>query len=226
LAERESLWSPLDGDAPPGANRIVSNPKGTDHMNDQLKELVIQMLETEMGGVEIYQTALTCAVNADLKKEWTEYHEQTQRHVRVVRTLMENLGISDEATPGRKVVHHIGASLVDAMKMAKQSGNPDAAQLVACECVVLAETKDHLNWDLLSACAETAKGDAKKAIKAAVDEVEDEEDEHLYHTKGWCRELWIKSLGMKAVIPPPEEQKDVKTAIGAARAEQARKELM
>lgn len=195
-------------------------------MNDQLKELVIQMLETEMGGVEIYQTALTCAVNADLKKEWTEYHEQTQRHVRVVRTLMENLGISDEATPERKVVHHIGASLVDAMKMAKQSGNPDAAQLVACECVVLAETKDHLNWDLLSACAETAKGDAKKAIKAAVDEVEDEEDEHLYHTKGWCRELWIKSLGMKAVIPPPEEQKDVKTAIGAARAEQARKELM
>jgi hypothetical protein len=195
-------------------------------MNDQLKELVIQMLETEMGGVEVYQTALTCAVNADLKKEWTEYHEQTQRHVQVVRTLMEKLGVSDEATPGRKVVHHIGASLVDAMKLAKQSGNPDAAQLVACECVVLAETKDHLNWDLLAACAESAKGDAKKAIKAAVDEVEDEEDEHLYHTKGWCRELWIKSLGMKAVLPPPEEQKDVKTAIGAARAEHARKELM
>lgn len=52
--------------------------------------------------------------------------------------------------------------------------------------------------------------------------VEDEEDEHLYHTKGWCRELWMEALGLRAVLPPPEERKHVKTAIGAARAEQAR----
>jgi hypothetical protein len=38
--------------------------------------------------------------------------------------------------------------------------------------------------------------------------------------------LWISSLGMEAVLPPPEEQKDVKTAIGAARAEKARGELL
>ena len=30
---------------------------------------------------------------------------------------------------------------------------------------------------------------------------------------------------MAAVLPPPEEKKDVKTAIGAARAKQARKEM-
>ena len=51
------------------------------------------------------------------------------------------------------------------------------------------------------------------------EEVEDQEDEHLYHTKGWCRELWLESLGLKAVLPPPEERKHVKTAIGAALAE-------
>jgi len=58
------------------------------------------------------------------------------------------------------------------------------------------------------------------------EQVEDEEDEHLYHTKGWSRELWIESLGMKAVIPPPEEVKKVETAIGAARAEQARGQML
>jgi hypothetical protein len=52
------------------------------------------------------------------------------------------------------------------------------------------------------------------------------EEEHLYHTMGWSRELWIGSLGMPAVIPPPEEEKDVKTAIGAARAKAARKEIL
>jgi len=31
---------------------------------------------------------------------------------------------------------------------------------------------------------------------------------------------------MKAVLPPPEEVKEVKTAIGAARAEQARSQML
>lgn len=110
--------------------------------------------------------------------------------------------------------------------MAKESGKREAAELVACECVLLAETKDHSNWELLSKCAEKAKGDEKKALTAACEEVEDEEDEHIYHSKGWCRELWIQSLGMPAVLPPPEEEKDVETAIGAARAEQAREDML
>ena len=39
----------------------------------------------------------------------------------------------------------------------------------------------------------------------------------------WCRELWMKSLGLKAVLLPPEEKKDVKTKIHAAKAVQERK---
>jgi hypothetical protein len=57
-------------------------------------------------------------------------------------------------------------------------------------------------------------------------EAEDDEDHHLYHTKGWCRELWIQTLEMQAVLPPPEEVKQVETAIGAARAEQAREDML
>ena len=197
-------------------------------MKEDIKELLYQMLETELGGVQVYTTALKCVVNHELEEEWTEYLEQTKRHVEIVRELFSKLGLDPAAqTPGRQVVHHIGESLVKAMEMALSSGGePEAAQLVACECVVLAETKDHLNWELLSKCAEKAKGEERKAMKAAGEEVEDEEDEHLYHSKGWCRELWIDSLGMPAVLPPPEEEKDVKTAIGAARAEKAREEML
>lgn len=197
-------------------------------MNDHVKELLYQMLETELGGVQVYTTALECVVNDELEEEWNKYLEQTTRHVEIVRELFGKLGLDAEAqTPGRKVVHHIGESLVKAMKMALSSGGEsEAAELVACECVVFAETKDHLNWELLSKCAEKTKGDEKKAMTAACDEVEDQEDEHIYHSKGWCRELWIQSLGMPAVLPPPEEEKDVKTAIGAARAEKAREEML
>lgn len=193
---------------------------------EQINELLLQALETEKGGVLIYQTAIQCAQNEELKKEWTEYLDQTKHHVEVMTDLVTEFGLDPAAqTPGRQVVHHIGESLVKAMEMAKQSGMPDAAELVAAECVTLAETKDHLNWELMGQVAKKLTGDQGKALKAAYKEVEDEEDEHLYHTTGWGRELWIKSLGMKAVLPPPEEEKDVKTAIGAARAKNARTKM-
>ncbi len=194
---------------------------------DSVNELLYQMLETEMGGVQVYTTAIRCAVNDDLKKEWKKYLEQTENHVKVVRGIFDHMNLDPEAeTPGRAVVRHIGESLVKAMKMALESAPPEAAQLVAAECVVLAETKDHQNWELLGQVAKKTKGDEKKVLEAAQEEVEEEEDEHLYHTAGWARELWIEFLGMPAVMPPPEEEKDVKTAIGAARAKQAHTEML
>jgi rubrerythrin len=193
----------------------------------QIEELIYQALETEMGGVQVYTTALRCVQNDDLREEWTKYLQQTQNHVRIVGEVCKQFGLDiEQETPGRKVVRHIGQSLVKAMELALQSGNPDAAQLVAAECVVSAETKDHMNWELLGQVAAKLKGDEKKVLQAAQEQVEDEEDEHLYHTTGWARELWIKSLGMPAVLPPPEEKKDVKTAIGAARAKQSRTEMV
>jgi hypothetical protein len=195
--------------------------------NPQVNQLMLQALETEQGGIKVYETAIRCAVNDDLKKEWKEYLEQTREHERIVRETMERLGLDPSAeSPGRQVVRHIGESLVMAMTMALNSGGPkESAELVAAECIVNAEAKDHLNWELIGKLAQTLEGDTADALKAAHDAVEHEEDHHYYHTKGWTRELWVKSLGMPAVLPPPEEVKKVETAIGAAKA-QASREMM
>ncbi len=191
---------------------------------EQVIELLLQSLEHERGGIQVYETALKCVQNDDLREEFEKYLEETQNHERVLMDLCAALEIDPEAqTPGREVVRMMGESLVEAMNKARAAGKPEAAQIVACECVVLAETKDHLNWELIGKLAENGKGDGVEALQEAYDEVEDQEDEHLYHSKGWCRELWIQALGMKAVLPPPEERKHVKTAIGASRAEQAAK---
>ena len=200
--------------------------KKTDIESAQLNELIYQALETELGGVQIYETALRCAVNEDYRKELGEYLEQTRRHVEVMTRVCETLGLDTSVmTPGRKVVKHLGESLVQAMEMALAEGDAANAELVACECVVLAETKDHSNWELMGLLAEKGSGETAKVLKQAYQSVEQEEDHHLYHTMGWCRELWIQSLGLPAVLPPPEEVRQVETAIGASRAEQARDDM-
>jgi len=185
----------------------------------QLKELLLQALEHERGGVLIYQTALECVINDELREEWQEYLDQTRNHVRILTEVCNQLGLdAGERTPGCEVVHHTGKSLVVAMKMALAAGDAAAAELVACDAVVLAETKDHANWELIGEYAKAAEDELKQTLQVAYDEVEDQEDEHLYHTKGWCRELWLQSLQLKAVLPPPEETEHVTSAIAAARA--------
>ncbi|MDF3943105.1 hypothetical protein P3W66_23865 [Achromobacter denitrificans] len=193
----------------------------------QIEELLYQALETEIGGLSIYETALACAVNEDLKKEWRGYLEETRTHRRVLLTVFEQLGLDPERQPpGREVVRHIGEALVKAMKMAINAGDANAAQLVATECVVLAETKDHANWTLIGVIADQHGGTEGKVLKQAYDAVVTDEEHHLYHTKGWSRELWIEALGYPAVLPPPEEVKQVESAIGASRAEQARDKML
>jgi rubrerythrin len=192
---------------------------------NQLEELLYQSLETERGGVRIYEKAVECATNDDLKKEWGEYLEQTRNHEVIMLRVLDAFGLDPEnETPGRGIIRTKAQTLIDAMDGAK--ADPVAAQLVAAECVVEAESKDHMNWELIGEVAGKLTGEEKKTLEEAHSEVEEEEDEHLYHTMGWARELWLESLGLPAVLPPPEEKKHTKSAIGAERAKQSRKEML
>jgi hypothetical protein len=193
----------------------------------RVNELLLQALETERGGVEIYSAAIAVAVDRRLRSEWEKYLRETRTHEQILLTVFDALGLDPTmSTPGREVVAHQGASLVKAIELAASNGDPEAAQLVASECIVLAETKDHLNWELIGRLCEQGPADLAKVLQPAFDSVEKEEDHHLYHTKGWTRELWIEAVGLPAVLPPPEEVKEVETAIGAARAEKAREKML
>lgn len=82
----------------------------------RLRELLLQSLEHELGGVKLYRAALQCAVNVELKEEWQEYLEQTERHVARLQSVCAELGVDPaQETPGRGVVRHVGGALVQAM---------------------------------------------------------------------------------------------------------------
>src|SRR5262245_27809136 len=114
------------------ARPLPSSSRGrTFSMNEQIENLLYEALETEIGGVQVYTDAVRSAQNEELKEEWEKYLEQTMRHEQIVREVMETLGLdTDKETPGRKIVRSIGESLVNAMKMAREDGEPEAAQIV------------------------------------------------------------------------------------------------
>jgi hypothetical protein len=193
-------------------------------MNEiQVRELLLQSLEHERGGVKIYKAAIAAAQRPDLKAEWTGYLAQTEQHVRALTEICEAFAIDPLlSTPGTQIVKATGAALLQAIATAVAAGDPKAAQLVAAECVVLAETKDHMDWELIGELAGALTGEQRELVNQAYERIEDEEDEHLYHTQGWARELWLEALGLPAELPPPEEKKDVSTAAEAQQAKETR----
>lgn len=189
----------------------------------QFSELLLQSLEHERGGVLVYQTAIKCALREDLRGEWQKYLSQTAEHVEALTNICATFDVDPfTTTPGTQIVKSLGKALVNAMETALSAGNPRAAQIVAAECVVLAETKDHLDWELLGQAAKELSGEEAKVVSDAYEKIEEEEDEHLYHTQGWCRELWLESLGIEAELPPPEEVEDVTSAVEAQEAKENR----
>ena len=197
-----------------------TNPAGAP---GAIENLLYQNVETELGGVQVYTTAIRMAVDDELRTEWEKYLVETERHVEIARSLLVTAGLDPDAeVPARLPCRLIGESLVQAMVKAQAGGDAETTQLTAAECVVQAETKDHANWQVIGMLGQELAGDLGKAMVAAHAEVEDQEDHHLYHTQGWARELWAQSLGLVAILPPPEEEQDVDSAISAAKARKGR----
>jgi len=69
---------------------------------DQLDELMYQALETEIGGQRVYESAIACAQNEDLKEEWTKYLEETRMHETILRDTFGRIGLDPgQDSPGR-----------------------------------------------------------------------------------------------------------------------------
>lgn len=191
---------------------------------NQVDELLCEAIETERGGIKIYETALGCAQNGDLRKEWEKYLGETRRHESILKDICTEFGVNTEReTSGRKIVRSLAETLIKGMQVALGSGVKGQAEIVAAEAIATAELKDHLNWELIGQVASKMEGSDGAILKKAYDEVEDQEDRHFYHAKGWARELWAQSLGVPAVLPPPEDKMHVKSGLGAAAAQSGRK---
>ncbi len=63
-------------------------------------------------------------------------------------------------------------------------------------------------------------------LREACEKIRGQEERHLVETSGWARELWLKALGLAAVLPPPEERKHAQNAIPAARPKHQRRGML
>jgi len=110
--------------------------------SDTLNDVVLRSLEHERTGIEVYKTALRCAMAHELREEWDQNLSRTLRNERMLAEVCDVMDIDpDEETADRRIVRQVGNFLVDTMHEALANSPAETAELIACECVVLAEAR-------------------------------------------------------------------------------------
>jgi rubrerythrin len=159
-----------------------------------LMDVLSEFLAVEMGGQKLYEKALTLVSDSEVKTKFREFHRQTIKHQRVLTDVINKLGGNTRAqSAGAKVATEKAQALLTSM-----GGNglsKDQAELNAIENIVLAETKDHADWELIGKIARQSNDDrVREILGAAASEVEQEEDEHLNWTRKKLGELQMEAL--------------------------------
>jgi rubrerythrin len=171
--------------------------------NEVLLDKLSEFLMVEQCGWQLYRVVESRATDKELKERYQEFGRETDRHRTILTDLIRDLGGDpDHVSPTARLAQAKSEALLASALVA---GPLSEAEREAndLENVLLAETKDHADWELLSKLVEQLPtGKTKTAIEAAVAEVEPQEDEHLE----WAQTK-LATLGLQAIMgqtSPPE----------------------
>ena len=148
---------------------------------EEVADLLLQALETEMGGADVYRTALKCVHNERLREEWSGYLAQAEKHVHILQDACERLGFDTALeTPGRQAIRNTGRALVQSMLLALNATPSDSLEEVVSDCVALAGTKDPSSWGQF----QRTKADEPRELE------------------GWSRTAWLPQVEPLEAVSP------------------------
>lgn len=121
-----------------------------------LLDMLSEFLMVEQGGLQLYRTALGRCTNPELKAKYTEFLAETSHHREVLANLIQELGGDPSyVSPTARVAQYKASKLLESAVVIDGLSEAEI-ELGDVENVLLAETKDHADWSLLSKMAEQA----------------------------------------------------------------------
>lgn len=162
---------------------------------ETLLEKLSEFLAVEKGGVKLYEAALRVVQDSDVSAKFSQFLDQTRKHERIITQLIRDLGGNPEImSPGAKIAEQKAQALLRTVTEANGTIG-SALEINAIENIILAETKDHADWEILGKVARRSdNAKIRDVLKPAVSEVEPEEDQHLNWTKTQLARLEFQAL--------------------------------
>jgi rubrerythrin len=170
--------------------------------HEMLMDKLSEFLAVEKGGVQLYEAALRVVQNEEVRNKFREFLAQTRKHEEILTRVINQLGGNpSEMSASAKIAEKKAKALLETMDASngKIALSPKEAEINAMENILLAETKDHADWELLGKVVRrTDDHKLSDILQPAVNEVEPEEDEHLTWTKEQMAKMAIESMGRQS----------------------------
>jgi rubrerythrin len=165
-----------------------------------------EFLMVEQGGLQLYHVAAARSKTPTLKAKYVEFGRQTARHRAVLVKLIAALGGDpDYVSPTARLAQYKASKLLDASLQVDGLSDQEI-EAGDLENVLLAETKDHADWQFLAQLAESTSGELQAALQTAVAEVEEEEDEHLEWASETLLQMCLQMANQKEALEPERWQ--------------------
>ena len=150
------------------------------------------------GGLKLYDQALRIVTDSEVSQKFRDFREQTRKHESILLRVISALGMdTGYVSPAAKIAEQKANALLKTM-VETDGLAPKAVEVNAIENIVLAETKDHADWEMLGKIARQSDDEKlREILKPAVSEVEPEEDEHLHWTQEQMARLEFAAIAKK-----------------------------
>jgi hypothetical protein len=138
-------------------------------------------LTHERCGRHLYKSCEGRTKNPILQAKYREFGAETERHVEILEQLILGAGGNPSYTSAHsRAVEGMDSKLLESTFAFAGSIDMMTAEMAMLDAVFLAESVDHANWKALAQLTdELPEGALREAFRQAVDEVEQQEDEHL-----------------------------------------------
>jgi hypothetical protein len=165
--------------------------------NRRVSELLLQALQDEQDRARVYEAALRLGRDEGVRTRWARSLASARAREETLVLLRESLALDARAASWRRdAARRAADALVDAIETAGERGSPEAAQLVACECVLLAETREQLTSELLTLVAGRVRGEDGKLLRRARRKYEASVGPPVAVARECARDLWLAALGL------------------------------
>ncbi|HYE73989.1 MAG TPA: hypothetical protein VEF04_11695, partial [Blastocatellia bacterium] len=162
-----------------------------------LANLISAFSSHERCGVHLYRTAAGMTKIPEFRERYEEFGRETENHVRILAELTTAMGGDPMyVSPQARIDEALNSKMMETILL---NGSIDdlTQELTMLDTVILAETRCHANWELLSLMADQVPDSAmKQALQDAVSQVGPQEDEHIR----WARQMWQQTL-LAQVMP-------------------------
>jgi rubrerythrin len=194
-----AVYVPPDRQVPDAGSNTALAEAGLDPAF--VADLLSACVAHERCGTHLYRSVAGRTTDARLREQYERFGNETRDHVERLEQLIAGAGGDPQyVSASARATEKAAAGLLESTYLLDGSLDPATAELAMLEAVMLAEAKDHGNWELLAQLATQMDGTLRTQFEAVTAEVLAQEEEHV----SWARDTRAALLMAMATGPAPD----------------------